>query len=158
MLHVGHETIVFCFRKTKKLYLDAPSLEGLTRQLSGGKVQPEKLFDIARRVPFLAMTIIERNTLNSPWLFRTQPLQTKPDISLHLAQPPTPVHMLQAQTQVQHKTSTIPKNPPTIDMMRPTTRITTVPMPVVDPKKVVKSSTAPNLPTSKSLSDMFRVI
>jgi len=43
-------------------------------------------------------------------------------------------------------------------MMRPTTRITTVPMPVVDPKKVVKSSTAPNLPTSKSLSDMFRVI
>jgi len=38
----------------------APSLEGLTRHLSGGKLQPEKLFDIARRVPFLAMTIVEK--------------------------------------------------------------------------------------------------
>ena len=36
----------------------------------------EKLFDIARRVPFLAMTIVEKNGLDGPWLFRTQPLQT----------------------------------------------------------------------------------
>jgi hypothetical protein len=36
-------------------------------------------------------------------------------------------------------------------------RATTGPIPV-DPKKVAKSSTAPNLRTSHSLSEMFRVI
>ncbi|CAF3229839.1 unnamed protein product [Rotaria socialis] len=35
-------------------------------------------------------------------------------------------------------------------------RVPTGPIPM-DPKKVVKSSTAPNLPTSNSLSEMFRI-
>lgn len=144
----------------------APSLEGLTRHLSGGKVQPEKLFDIARRVPFLAMTIIEKNNLDSPWLFRTQPLQTNtnqptPDISLQLAQPPTPVPIPVAH---QKQTTSINVTPVVQEQQRqilrprvPPPPPQTAPLPI-DPKKVVKSSTAPNLPTSNSLSEMFRVI
>ena len=99
------------------VFLDAPSLEGLTRHLSGGKLQPglfltlfssyfekfsyilyrkDKLFDIARRVPFLAMTIVQKNDLDGPWFFRTQPLQTGAtqstrEVSLELTQSPASV-------------------------------------------------------------------
>jgi hypothetical protein len=108
------------------------------------------------------MTIIEKNGIDSPWLFRTQPLQTgatqsNREITLELAQPPTPVNQqdqtkpLQMPSMVQHEQQ----------RLEPTTnirlRLPTGPMPI-DPKKVAKSSTAPNLPTSNSLSEMFRVI
>ncbi|CAF2647956.1 unnamed protein product [Rotaria sp. Silwood2] len=169
----------------------APSLEGLTRHLSGGKLQPEKLFDIARRVPFLAMTIVEKNSIESPWLFRTQPLQTGTTISmrevaLELAPPPTPVpaviphHQIsqqkqqQQQQQPRQQQQQPPPPPPSIQIIAAQPqqeqeqqrlqqnqnlriRVPIGPLPV-DPKKVAKSSTAPNLPTSNSLSEMFRVI
>ena len=126
----------------------------------------EKLFDIARRVPFLAMTIIEKNNLDSPWLFRTQPLQTGAtpstrEVALELAPPPTPVFNQPAIQQKQVKPAL---NFPAPSMLHEQQRPELVrgrpplgPMPV-DPKKVAKSSTAPNLPTSNSLSEMFRVI
>jgi len=110
------------------------------------------------------MTIVEKNHIGSPWLFRTQPLQTSTtrDISLELAQPPTPVpiphhpvtaqkHSAQPQQQPQQEQQRVPQS----QNLRP--RVPAGPIPT-DPKKVVKSSTAPNLPTSKSLSEMFRVI
>ncbi len=184
----------------------------------------EKLFDIARRVPFLAMTIIEKNGIDNPWLFRTQPLQTGQtqsmrEVPLQLAPIPTPVpainhhhqsitpheqhqqqlqrqhHHQQQQQQQQQQQKQHPKPPPVppaavytqqnqrqqqqqqqlrqqqqhqqqqqqqqqqrlqqVEYGRP--RAPTGPIPI-DPKKVVKSSTAPNLPTSNSLSEMFRVI
>lgn len=132
----------------------------------------EKLFDIARRVPFLAMTIIEKNNLDSPWLFRTQPLQTGAtpsirEVALELAPPPTPVLNQPAMQQKQVKQPLhFPAPPATHEQQQQ--RLEQMsnlrarpplggPMPV-DPKKVAKSSTAPNLPTSNSLSEMFRVI
>ncbi|CAF3352238.1 unnamed protein product [Rotaria socialis] len=164
----------------------APSLEGLTRHLSGGKLQPEKLFDIARRVPFLAMTIVEKNGIDRPWLFRTQPLQTSTtqsmlEVALELAKPPTPVpaaippHHHPVPQLKQLPIPPPPPAPPSSIKMIPAQsqqeqdqqrlqqtqnlriRVPTGPIPM-DPKKVVKSSTAPNLPTSNSLSEMFRVI
>ena len=123
----------------------------------------EKLFDIARRVPFLAMTIIEKNHFDSPWLFRTKPLQTNTnqsisEIPLQLAQPPTPVPI---PIQHQKHTSSIQITPIQIQQEQQRqaarARVPTAPIPI-DPKKVTKSSTAPNLPTSNSLSEMFRVI
>jgi len=161
----------------------APSLEGLTRHLSGGKLQPEKLFDIARRVPFLAMTIIEKNGIDSPWLFRTQPLQTGQtlstrEISLELAPSPTPTvtigpnhpidQHVQQQLQHQYQQQKQHRQPlpdqhqqqqqqrlQQIENLRSGLPPTPIPM---DLKKVVKSSTAPNLRTSRSISEMFRVI
>jgi hypothetical protein len=208
----------------------------------------EKLFDIARRVPFLAMTILEKNGMDSPWLFRTQPLQTSqaesmrevaPDLSSlstaaatigqnhsviqhegqqlqrqHHQQPSqvqtaTTVYTQQNypyQQQQQQKQQQQPRSQQTEHLRHgmPTgtavmntqqnqhqqlPRVQTAAvytqqsqrqqqqqqqhrlqqienlrhgMPIgtstVDPKKVVKSSTAPNLPTSNSLSEMFRVI
>ncbi len=121
------------------------------------------------------MTIIEKNNLDSPWLFRTQPLQTGTtqstrEIALHLAQPPTPVSFATAshQTNTQQK----PLPPSQQQQQKHTSSIQITPVqpqriqqnqvvrtrPPIDPKKVVKSSTAPNLPTSNSLSEMFRVI
>ena len=137
----------------------------------------EKLFDIARRVPFLAMTIIEKNGIDGPWLFRTQPLQTGPtqsthEVSLQLAPIPTPVPtmnhdhgMVQRNQQQQvlqrqaHQKQQHP-HPNGLYMQpnpqqRPRLPVGSV---LIDPKKVVKSSTAPNLRTSNSLSEMFRVI
>lgn len=188
-------------------YLDAPSLEGLTRHLSGGKFQPgllshqlfiqlvfffcvlEKLFDIARRVPFLAMTIVEKNPADNAWLFRTQPLQTGQtvsmrEVSLELARIPTPVstamvhprpatpmgppqrqqqqqqqqqHQRQHQQAVQAQVQAAAAYAQQVFPLNDTVRHRPPPGPI-DPKKVVKSSTAPNLPTSNSLSEMFRVI
>ena len=129
----------------------------------------EKLFDIARRVPFLAMTIIEKNNLDSPWLFRTQPLQTGAtpsirEVSLELAPPPTPVLNQPAMQQKQVKQPLHFPTPPPVHEQQRLEQMSNLrarpplgPMPV-DPKKVAKSSTAPNLPTSNSLSEMFRVI
>ncbi|CAF1100961.1 unnamed protein product [Adineta ricciae] len=146
----------------------APSLEGLTRHLSGGKLQPEKLFDIARRVPFLAMTIVEKSHINSPWLFRTQPLQTGspqsiPDNSHEITQtsaqlPPSGVQQSlsqqkQQQQQQQQKLSSQQFHPGHFHLEQQSARqngrprITSSSIPI-DPKKVVKSSTAPNLPTN----------
>ena len=124
------------------------------------------------------MTIVEKNGPEGPWLFRTQPLQTGTslstrEIALELAPPPTPGphHPIIQQKPVpppppppiqqQKHASSMQVNPmqsqriPPNQMLRP--RVPTGPIPI-DPKKVVKSSTAPNLPTSNSLSEMFRVI
>ena len=114
----------------------------------------EKLFDIARRVPFLAMTIVEKKSIDGPWLFRTQPLQadatpTIHEVSIELPQPPTPMQQpSQNSTQQEQRLQQIQN----LRLQGPTG-----PIPI-DPKKVAKSSTAPNLPTSNSLSEMFRVI
>ncbi|CAF2613411.1 unnamed protein product [Rotaria sp. Silwood2] len=187
----------------------APSLEGLTRHLTGGKFQPEKLFDIARRVPFLAMTIVEKNGINSPWLFRTRPLQTNSTQSLQelpfeLISPSTPLGMIgnnhsmtpqgqqqihRQQQQQQQKQNQQPsqiqtaaayakqnQQPPQIQTGATYTQQNQQPkqqtatsienlqikppngLIPIDLKKVVKSSTAPNLRMSNSLSEMFRVI
>jgi outer membrane biosynthesis protein TonB len=128
----------------------------------------EKLFDIARRVPFLAMTILEKNSMDSPWLFRTQPLQAGTTPSVHEVppeptQPPPPtfhhpVVQQKPQAAAIQMTPAQPQQEQHLQQnqnLRP--RVPTGPIPI-DPKKVVKSSTAPNLPTSNSLSEMFRVI
>ena len=131
------------------------------------------------------MTIVEKNNPDGPWLFRTQPLQTGTTLSTHeialeLAPPPTPVphHPIMQQKPVKAPPPPPPPPPsqPPIQQKHPSSirmppmqsqrlppnqilrpRIPTGPIPI-DPKKVVKSSTAPNLPTSNSLSEMFRVI
>lgn len=144
----------------------------------------EKLFDIARRVPFLAMTIVERNSMDAPWLFRTQPLQTGPtqsthEVALQLAPIPTPVpsmnhehvmiqrnqqqQVLQRQVPQKHHQPSPHPHPNALYMQPNSAQHQQRPRPLagsvlIDPKKVVKSSTAPNLPTSNSLSQMFRVI
>jgi hypothetical protein len=127
------------------------------------------------------MTIIEKNGIDSPWLFRTQPLQTdqtKPtrEVPIELVPAPTPVPTLihshsmtqheqqqqQLQRQQQQRQYQQPYQIPTTavytqQMEHPRPRIPSGPIPM-DPKKVLKSSTAPNLRTSNSLSGMFRVI
>lgn len=124
------------------------------------------------------MTIIEKNGIDAPWLFRTQPLQTGPtqsthEVALQLAPIPTPVptinhdhgmiqrnqqqrqaHQKQHQpTQHAHPNGLYMQANP--QQQRPRVPAGSI---LIDPKKVVKSSTAPNLPTSNSLSEMFRVI
>ena len=122
------------------------------------------------------MTIVEKNNIDSPWLFRTQPLQASAiqsvnEISLQLAQPPTPVPV-----PITHHPIPQQKQPPPPPQQQQQKHITSVQQPQripqnqilpvrasagpipIDPRKVVKSSTAPNLPTSNSLSEMFRVI
>ena len=89
------------------------------------------------------MTIIERVSINSPWLFRTQPLQT--DLSLTGRE----VSLEQTANTNTNQSSKAQKLSETIPVR---SRV------AIDPKKVVKSSTAPNLPTSNSLSEMFHVI
>lgn len=122
------------------------------------------------------MTIIEKNSLDSPWLFRTKPLQTGQtqstrEVALQLAPIPTINHnhnqnqistqqqqhlqrqqLLQKQQQQQQQ-----QRLQQVEHMRARGPPLGLPAPV-DPKKVVKSSTAPNLPTSHSTSEMFRVI
>jgi hypothetical protein len=129
------------------------------------------------------MTIVEKNNMNSPWLFRTQPLQTNtaqtiPDVPYELTHAVTPApvsvshYPVVQQKQPQQQQSLLNQIAPAQSQedqqpqqqqqrfqqsqnLRP--RVTTGPIPI-DPKKVAKSSTAPNLPTSNSLSEMFRVI
>lgn len=109
------------------------------------------------------MTILEKNSLDSPWLFRTQPLQTGTtqsthEIALELTPPPTsvpiphhPVIQQKHPSVEQQQQQRVQQN----QVLR--TRPAAGPIPT-ETKKVVKSSTAPNLPTSNSLSEMFRVI
>ncbi|CAF1001448.1 unnamed protein product [Rotaria magnacalcarata] len=161
----------------------APSLEGLTRHLSGGKFQPEKLFDIARRVPFLAMTILEKNGINNPWLFRTRALQTQPihEAAPASAKPTTPVGVtgqnfsVNSKEQRSHYQQPSPttKNQQNSPLIQSTAAYVQQDLPhienqqyrtapngpfTIDLKKIVKSSTAPNLRVSNSRSEMFRVI
>lgn len=144
------------------------------------------------------MTIVEKNSIDSPWLFRTQPLQTAAtpsmrEVALELAKPPTPVpggmphHPMPPskalpqpkQQSVSQVSAPPPPPPPPLastsaqmasnqpqqeqeqqriqQSLHQRIRVPSGPIPI-DPKKVVKSSTAPNLPTSNSLSEMFRVI
>jgi hypothetical protein len=128
----------------------------------------EKLFDIARRVPFLAMTIVEKKSFDGPWLFRAQPLQTDAtpsihEVSLELAQPPTTIpnhpmsQKVQQPSQIQITPTQAQQEQRLQQIQNLRLQTPTGPIPI-DPKKVAKSSTAPNLPTSNSLSEMFRVI
>ncbi|CAF1168816.1 unnamed protein product [Didymodactylos carnosus] len=158
----------------------APSLEGLTRHLSGGKLQPEKLFDIARRVPFLAMTIVEKNIAEGQWLFRTQPLQVAPTQSMRETidrielQAPIPYNQIPSK---QLAAQQLPPQPPSVlppqvsqqmPFGQPLFNQQQQPIPPQPPRiplrgnsidtKVTRSLTAPNLRTSHSLSEMFRVI
>lgn len=101
------------------------------------------------------MTIIEKNSINTPWLFRTRPLQTEQSQS---------VQEVRSPTTVEHNQRIIQQQPSPVQMpvvhaqkSQPQLRVSTGPI-TIDPRKVVKSSTAPNLRTSNSLSTMFRVI
>ncbi|CAF3395356.1 unnamed protein product [Rotaria socialis] len=159
----------------------APSLEGLTRHLSGGKFQPEKLFDIARRVPFLAMTILEKNGINNPWLFRTRALQTQliREEASASARPTTPVNvtgqnfLVNSKEQRSHYQQPPTTNHQNSPQIQPTTAYAQQNLPhienqqyqtapngpfTIDLKKIVKSSTAPNLRVNNSRNEMFRVI
>ncbi|CAF3972187.1 unnamed protein product [Adineta steineri] len=166
----------------------APSLEGLTRHFSGGKYLPEKLFDIARRVPFLAMTILERNSLDSPWLFRTLPLQTDRPASMieteieqslptSVVKPMGHNHSINHQGQpkqvsrhhqqhdpysspVQNASQYVRHNqhhqrPQQIENQRYQVSNGGIP---VELQKLAKSSTLPDLQTSRSYTEMFHVI
>jgi len=139
----------------------------------------EKLFDIARRVPFLAMTIVEKNGIDSPWLFRTKALNTGPtqsmrEVPTQSASIPTPVPMINQPQQLErhhyHQKQQLPPVQSNAVYIQPNqqqqrfqqienirSRAPSGPN-LIDPKKVVKSSTAPNLYMSRSLSEMFRVI
>ncbi|CAF2390561.1 unnamed protein product [Rotaria sp. Silwood2] len=48
----------------------APSLEVLTRHLMKGQPRPERLAELAGKVDFCSMTIIERESSSKPWQFR----------------------------------------------------------------------------------------
>lgn len=48
----------------------APSLEVLTRHLMNGQPRPERLAELAGKVDFCSMTIVERESSSKPWQFR----------------------------------------------------------------------------------------
>ena len=52
------------------LVAHAPSLEVLTRHLMNGQPRPERLAELAGKVDFCSMTIIERESALKPWQFR----------------------------------------------------------------------------------------
>ena len=52
------------------LVAHAPSLEVLTRHLMNGQPRPERLAELAGKVDFCSMTVIERETTLKPWQFR----------------------------------------------------------------------------------------
>jgi hypothetical protein len=55
---------------TVLLVAHAPSLEVLTRHLMNGQPRPERLAELAGKVDFCSMTIIERESSTKPWKFR----------------------------------------------------------------------------------------
>lgn len=126
------------------------------------------------------MTILEKNGINNPWLFRTKPLQTQPtqDGKSETTRPATPLSVINrsysisqqgqaAHYQQQKQSVKRPQIPTTTtttyaqqslqDVENIPYRQSTGPF-TIDMKKVIKSSTAPNLRVSNSLSEMFRVI
>ncbi|CAF1199826.1 unnamed protein product [Adineta ricciae] len=174
----------------------APSLEGLTRHFAGGKFLPEKLFDIARRVPFLAMTILERNGIDSPWLFRTKPLDTdeaevmrkgeyemslpasvlaatnyKQNIGYQGPESSQPFNSQQHLSQIQgdplyhhhhhhhhHQQQQQQQQQQRFQQIENGRYPSANGVLQTDLKKVLKSSTVPNLSTNNSSASMFRVI
>ena len=119
----------------------------------------EKLFEIARRVPFLAMTIIEKKSLDSPWFFRAEPLQTTStrssrelatEIISPMTIPPLPIQNYSTESYGQIGQSR--QQSPNGQVRLPNGPI------LIDPKKIGKSSTEPNMPISHSRSRMFRVV
>jgi hypothetical protein len=52
------------------LVAHAPSLEVLTRHLMNGQPRPERLAELAGKVDFCSMTIVERESSTKPWQFR----------------------------------------------------------------------------------------
>ncbi len=55
---------------TVLLVAHAPSLEVLTRHLMNGQPRPERLAELAGKVDFCSMTIVERESSMKPWQFR----------------------------------------------------------------------------------------
>jgi broad specificity phosphatase PhoE len=55
---------------TVLLVAHAPSLEVLTRHLMNGQPRPERLAELAGKVDFCSMTIVERESAVKPWQFR----------------------------------------------------------------------------------------
>ncbi|CAF1132895.1 unnamed protein product [Adineta steineri] len=52
------------------LVAHAPSLEVLTRHLMNGQPRPERLAELAGKVDFCSMTVVERESSTKPWQFR----------------------------------------------------------------------------------------
>jgi len=52
------------------LVAHAPSLEVLTRHLMNGQPRPERLAELAGKVDFCSMTIVEKDSSTKPWQFR----------------------------------------------------------------------------------------
>ena len=85
------------------------------------------------------------------------------EVPLELAQLATPVVVpVPAHPMLEHSQQHLQHKPPSHLQQQQQQRLEQMQQlrsrPPIDPKKVVKSSTAPNLPTSNSLSEMFRVI
>lgn len=74
----------------------APSLEVLTRHLMNGQPRPERLAELASKVDFCSMTIIERESSSKPWQFRYSL-----DENIHQN------HWQQQQQQLEHSKSTL---------------------------------------------------
>jgi len=55
---------------TVLLVAHAPSLEVLTRHLMNGQPRPERLNDLASRVGYCSMTIVDGNPSSRSWQFR----------------------------------------------------------------------------------------
>ncbi|CAF1072196.1 unnamed protein product, partial [Adineta ricciae] len=55
---------------TVLLVAHAPSLEVLTRHLMNGQPRPERLAELAGKVDFCSMTVVERESTAKPWQFR----------------------------------------------------------------------------------------
>ena len=95
------------------------------------------------------MTIIEKKSLESPWFFRAEPLQIN-------------------RTQSSREVASEEVSPTTIDpygvpkRSRPPNSNAQARLvnrsALIDPKKIAKSATEPNLPDSHAVSRMFRVV
>jgi broad specificity phosphatase PhoE len=85
------------------LVAHAPSLEVLTRHLMNGQPRPERLAELAGKVDFCSMTIVERESGTKPWQFRYS-LDEQANQGVW-----------QQQQQLQHSASVLnPSKPPNI--------------------------------------------
>lgn len=109
----------------------------------------EKLFEIARRVPFLAMTIIEKKSLESPWFFRAEPLQlNRTQSSREVASEGVSSTTMNPYGRQKHS------RPPNSNAQARLANRSAL----IDQKMIAKSSTAPSLPDSHAASRMFRLV
>lgn len=128
------------------------------------------------------MTILERYSLDSPWLFRTKPLDTNeteaigkaehemslPTLALpvtnhkqNVGHPhPEPSQHLHSQKHLSYiqATATYPQQQQRFQPIENVRHLSANGVLPADRKKVLKSSTVPNLAMNHSFADMFRVI